>query len=125
MQANFANNWLKTAYVVSTIILARSLLLNDEVQHYPDTGITSTSYLNAKEANVDSETVMLGNVWVVDSYHRAWDGTGDMSDHSLWEWVYHEVPKLEYSYNFILCFCTRSLGQQLQETACPLTSVLI
>lgn len=42
----------------------------------------------SKEAHVDLETVMSGNVWVVNSYHRAviiateaLDGTRNMSNH--------------------------------------------
>lgn len=31
----------------------------------------STNFLTAEEANIDLETVMSGNVWVVNSYHRA------------------------------------------------------
>lgn len=57
--------------MVSTIILAHSFIVSDEVQYYPDTWITSTNYLNAKEAKVDLETVMFGNVCIVNSYHRA------------------------------------------------------
>lgn len=31
----------------------------------------STNFLTAEEANIDLETVMSGNVWVGNSYHRA------------------------------------------------------
>lgn len=57
--------------MVSTIILASSFVVNNKVQHYPDTWIKTINYLSAKEANVDLEKVKSGNVWVVNSYHRA------------------------------------------------------
>lgn len=73
----------------SIIILVHSFACRRQgSQHYPDNWISSTNYLNPKEAHVDLETVKSGNVWVVNSYHRAviiateaLDRTRNMSNH--------------------------------------------